>query len=149
MEEYRRKLKIRNIWLAGAAAALAAVQALSWARVIKPLAGGDYADLWNGFIAGAALGVTALLVIGIVKNLVAMGDEKKLKKLIARENDERGRFVTEKGKSAGASVYLAVSLPAAVICGYFSITVFVTCVVCTFVLSVIIAMFKIYYSRKY
>ena len=149
MEEYRRKLKMRNIWLTGVVAVLLAVQALSYARVIKPLAGGRYVDLWNGFIAGAALGVTAFMIIGIVKNLMAMRNEKKLRKLIARENDEREQFVTEKGKSAGASVYLAVSLPAAIICGYFSFTVFVTCVVCTFVLSVIIALFKLYYSRKY
>ncbi|MGM9521812.1 MAG: hypothetical protein ACI3VB_04965 [Oscillospiraceae bacterium] len=148
MEAYRSKLKAQNIFLIIAAAALAAVQVLSYCRVIKPLAGGDFIDFWNGFIGGLALGLMAILIFGVIKNLRAMRSEKALKKLYAKENDERTEQIYLKGKSAGATIFLLCCLPAAVIAGYFSITVFITCVACILTLSVMMGVSKLYYSKK-
>lgn len=149
MKEYRSRLKKQNVLLSIAALALIAAQILSFKGVIKPvLPNQNWAEYWNGFIAGAAMGVTALFIFGIITNIRAMRNEKALKKLFAKENDERTLQICAKGKSAGASFAVILLLLAGIISGYFNITVFVTCIVCVFIVSVSMALGKLYYNRK-
>ena len=149
MNEYRSKLKFTNILFSICAAALIVVQILAYSKIISPItADSHWADTWNGFIAGVAMGLTIVMVFVLVKNLMAMKSEKTLKKLYAKENDERKIEICSKGKSAGASICLPCMLVAAIISGYFSITVSITVVVCIFSVSLFMLAGKIYYSKK-
>lgn len=73
--------------------ALLAVQFLR----IRPSYDGRYADFYQGFLAGVAAGLCLMLVIGLVRNLMALWKEERLKALYIKENDERRRRCTPTG----------------------------------------------------
>lgn len=149
MENYRAKLKTQNWFLALGALALTAVQVLAYMGIISPLESGEHwPDFWNGFIAGVAIGITILFIVGIITNLLALHNEARLKKLYVKEHDERTFAIYEKGVSAGAKIFLLCMLPATIITGYFSITVFKTCLACLLALSLFMVGGKLYYSKK-
>ena len=87
MSNYKEKLKIQNIFLAVACVILAGFCALGFAAEagvvdLAPIAGDSHwQSLWRGFVSGASMGVLVLMLIGLVRNLLALKDEKKLKKL--------------------------------------------------------------------
>ena len=141
---YKEKLIIENIVMAIGTAALLAVQFLR----LRPSYEGKYGDFYQGFIAGMAAGLCLLLVIGLVRNLMAILKEERLKALYIKENDERRAAVCTNGRSLGASIFLLISIPGMVVAGYFSATVFFTMVVCVMVLSVCCGLGKLYYTKK-
>lgn len=149
MKEYRNKLKAQNIIFIIGSVALTAVQVLAHIGIISPIAQcGDFADFWNGFIAGVACGLTGIMIIGLIINLRAMNNEEKLKKLYIKENDERTKAIAINGKSAGATAYLFCMIIAAIISGFFSITVFFTILACEVALTLFMVGGKIYFSKK-
>lgn len=141
---YKEKLIIENIIMAIGTAALLVVQFLR----LRPSYEGKYGDFYQGFIAGMAAGLCLLLVICLVRNLMAILKEDRLKALYIKENDERRAAVCTNGRSLGASIFLLTSIPGMVVAGYFSATVFFTMVVCVLVLSVCCGLGKLYYTKK-
>ena len=150
MEKFKATLKARIRIYAIFTAVLLAVQVLACVGVISPAAGDSHwNDMWNGIIAGASFGIMALFVVCIVNNILAMKDEKRLKKMYAEENDERTKMIYTDARSAGAMIFLIGGLVAGIIAGYFSIAVCFTILACVFAHSIICGAMKIYYSRKY
>ena len=141
---YKEKLIIENIVMAIGTAALLAVQFLR----LRPSYEGNYGDFYQGFIAGMAAGLCLLLVIGLVRNLMAIWKEERLKALYIKENDERRAAVYTNGRSLGASVFLLSSIPGMVVAGYFSATVFFTMLACVLALALCCSLGKLYYERK-
>lgn len=149
MENYREKLKIHNILYGIGALALLAIQVLAYSGFVSPVGADErWQGFYNGFIAGAAFGVMALFIVGLVMNLRALRSEKAMKKQYIKETDERSRQITVMGKSAGATIFLLLMVPAAIILGYFNVTVFITCIGCVLALSLLMACSKLYFSRK-
>lgn len=149
MEKYREKIKRETGLLLIGALVLIAVQILAFARRITPTAGDSHwSEMWNGFIAGASFGVTALFVVGIVVNLLALRNEKRLKKLYAKENDERTQQIVSKAQAAGMRTALILGIVAVVAAGYFNSTVSLTILACIFAASLITIGFKIFYNLK-
>ena len=149
MENYREKLKIHNILYAIGALALLAIQVLAYSGLVSPVGADErWQGFYNGFIAGAAFGVMALFIVGLVMNLRALRNEKAMKKQYIKETDERSRQITAMGKSAGATIFLLLMVPAAIILGYFNVTVFITCIGCILALSLLMGGAKLYFSRK-
>ena len=149
MENYREKLKIHNILYGVGALALLAIQVLAYSGLVSPVGADErWQGFYNGFIAGAAFGVMALFIVGLVMNLRALRSEKALKKQYIKETDERSRQITAMGKSAGATIFLLLMVPAAIILGYFNVTVFITCIGCILALSLLMGGAKLYFSRK-
>ena len=149
MENYREKLKIQNILYGIGALALLAIQVLAYTGVVTPLGMDErWHSFYNGFIAGAAFGVMALFIVGLIMNLRALRNEKAMKKQYIKETDERSRQIAVLGKSAGATIFLLLLLPTAIILGYFNVTVFITCISCVLALALSMAGAKLYYSRK-
>ncbi|NLA77114.1 MAG: hypothetical protein GX851_04700 [Clostridiales bacterium] len=129
--------------------ALAAVQILAHTGVVSPITSEhDFADFWNAFIAGAAAGLSLLIVIGVIMNLRALRSEEALKKLYVKETDEREKLISFRGKSAGASACLFCMVIAAIIGGFFSMTVFFTLIANVFALSFFMFFGKLYYNKK-
>lgn len=149
MENYREKLKIHNILYSVGALALLAIQVLAYSGLVSPVGADErWQGFYNGFIAGAAFGVMALFIVGLVMNLRALRSEKAMKKQYIKETDERSRQITAMGKSAGATIFLLLMVPAAIILGYFNVTVFITCIGCILALSLLMGGAKLYFSRK-
>lgn len=155
MSNYKEKLKIQNIFLAVACVILAGFCALGFAAEagvvdLAPIAGDSHwQSQWRGFVSGASMGILALMLFGLIRNLLALKDEKKLKKLYIKENDERTIQVWTCARAAGCQVFLLLGLVAAIAAGYFSVTVSLSILACVFSTAVICLCFKFYYFKKF
>lgn len=155
METYREKLKIQNVTLAVACVILAVFCVLGFlgeAGIVNltPAAGDSHwQSQWRGFISGASLGILALLLFGLIRNLLALRDENKLKKLYIKESDERQAQICTLAMSAAMRASLVLGLVAVIVAGYFSVTVSLTLLASLFAVSLATIGFKLYFMRKY
>ena len=156
MDNFKEKLRIQNLIIAVGSFVLAVFCLLFVAGeagilpFLTPAAGDSHwQSMWRGFVSGASMGVLALMLFGLVRNLLAMKDEKKLKKLYIKENDERTIQVWTSARAAGCQAFLLLGLVAAIAAGYFSVTVSLTILACVFATAVICLCFKFYYFKKF
>lgn len=82
----------------------------------------------------------------LIRNNRALKDEKKLKKLNVKECDVR--ILQILARNTAMQIQLLVGLVATVVAGFFSITVSITILVCTFVSAVTSLLLMGYYSKK-
>lgn len=148
METYRKHLLTETVLLGFGAVVLIAMQVLAWCRVIVPLAGEHWADFWNGMIAGASFGLMLLFIIGVVVNIRALRNEERLKKLYAKENDERTAEIVRRAQSFGMRVSTCLMLVAGLVLGYFDMGMSIVCICCAFIQSVITILAKFYWHRS-
>ena len=156
MEQYKEKLKIQNIFLGFGCLILAVFAVLSigselgWFTILKSAAGDSHwQSTWFGFITGASCGMIALMLFCLIRNLRAMKDEKKIKKLYVQTHDERTIQIQTLARNTAMQILLFIGLIATVIAGYFSITVSITILACTFVCSFTSLILACYYNRKF
>ena len=155
MEHYKEKLKIQNVVMGICClvltvfAVLTIGSELGWFSILKPVAGDDHwHSRWNGFITGASCGIFALLFVSLIRNHRALKDEKQLKKLYVKEHDERNIQIQILARNTAMQIMLLAGLAATVISGYFSMTISVTILACTFFSSGISLFLVGYYSKK-
>lgn len=108
-----------------------------------------WASMWNGFIFGAACGILGLMIVGLVKNIRALKDEKKLKKLYIQENDERQIQIWTSARASAMQAFLILGLVAVIVAGYFHMTVNITILACVVAQSLLGIGFKLFYTTKY
>lgn len=154
MEKFRDKLKLNNFITAVCAFLLAAfcfIMAAAEAGLIPLTPAGDshWQHMWRGFCVGAACGVLGVMIFGLVRSIRALQDEEKLKKLYVEENDERAVQIWTAARAMAMRTFLMLALAAGVVAGYFSMVVSITILACAVVLSVMGALFKVYYSIKF
>lgn len=156
MEQFREKIKMQNLTIAICCALLAIFCFLSAAGeaglidFMTPAAGDEHwQSMWRGFVMGAACGILGLMMFGLIRNILALLDEKKLKKLYVQENDERQIQIWTAARAAATQTFLLAGLVAGIIAGYFSMTISITILACVTVHSLIAMAFKIYYSTKF
>ena len=155
MENYKTKLKADNIVLVICIAVLTLVSVLGFAAeagivTLTPTAGDSHwQSMWRGFMSGAAIGLLALMVFGLVQNIRALRDEKLLKKHYIKNNDERTIQIWTSARAAAYQACLLLGLAAVVVAGYFNTTVSITILVCVLLGSLSGLLFKIYYSKKF
>lgn len=155
MEQYREKLKIQNLVMGicclvlAAFAVLAIGSELGWFSVLKPVTGDDHwHSTWYGYCTGASCGLAAVMLFGVIRNIRAMKDEKKLKKLYVKEHDERNIQIQILARNTAMQILLLVGLAATVITGYFSTTVSTTILICILVSSITSLFLVGYYNKK-
>lgn len=155
MEQYKEKLKIQNIITAVCCVVLALVSLLGFAAEmglveLTPVTGDSHwQSQWRGFLSGASMGVLGCMVFYLIRSIRALKDEKKLKALYIKENDERMIQIVTAAKASAMQTSLLVGLAACIVAGYFSMAVSITILACTLALALVGAGFKIYYSRKF
>lgn len=154
MENYRDKLKLNNLITGLCAFLLAAFcffMAAAEAGLIPITPAGDshWQHMWRGFCVGAACGVLATMIFDLVRSIRALKDEKLLKKLYVEENDERTIQIWTAARAMAMRTFLMLALAAGVVAGYFNMVVSITILACAVVLSVMGALFKLYYSIKF
>ena len=155
MEQYREKLKIQSLVMGicclvlAAFAVLAIGSELGWFSVLKPVTGDDHwHSTWYGYCTGASCGLAAVMLFGVIRNIRAMRDEKKLKKPYVKEHDERNIQIQILARNTAMQILLLVGLAATVITGYFSTTVSTTILICILVSSSTSLFLVGYYSKN-
>lgn len=155
MEHYKEKLKLTNIFLAIgcvvlAVFAIAAIGSeLGWFQILRPVTGDSHwHSQWFGFVTGASCGIFGLMIVCLIRNLRALKDDKKLKKLYVKEHDERTIQIITLARNTAMQILLLGGLVASVIAGYFSITVSLTILACIFLSSITSILLALYYSKK-
>ena len=156
MEQYKEKIKVQNgfamiccLVLAGFAV-LAIGTELGSVNILSPVTGDSHwQSTWHGYITGISCGVFALLLVVLIRNRRALKDEKKLKALYVKEHDERTIQIATLARNTAMQILLPAGLVASVIAGYFSVTVSMTILACTFFSSGIILFLMNYYSKKF
>lgn len=155
METYREKLKVQNAILIIGCVVLAAFCVLSWlgeAEIVNfapSVKNSHWQSSWRGLLSGASVSILAALLFGLIQNLRALKDEKKLKKLYIREGDERQKQIYTNALCAAMRAMLILELVAMVVAGYFSMTVGLTLLATVFAASLMAMAFKLYFSRKF
>lgn len=155
MENYRKTLKKQNCVLAVCITILTFFSALGFAAEaglveLTPSAGDSHwQSQWRGFMSGASMGILGLMLFGLIRNLIAMKDEKKLRKLYNQMHDERAIQLFHNARSTAMSVFLIAGLIAVIVTGYFNVTVSITILVCVLFCSITSMGFKLYYDKKY
>ena len=155
MEFYKEKLKVENRIFTVIAIILVLFIVLSFTAEaglisLSPVTGDSHwQSKWRGFVCGASMGILGLIIYGLVCNIRALKDEKKLKKLYIKNHDERTIQIWTTARAEAMRLFLVIGLVAAVIAGYFSITVSLTVLACIVSLSLLGFCFKVYYSKKF
>lgn len=147
--KYKKSLKIQLVINAVTAAIIAAFIVLSITEVITPVVLNErWADMWNGFICGVSTAGAAILVIGIIRNVRALKNEKALKQMYIKEHDERALEICH--RSGHTSYWFdALGLMLGVIIGgFFSPVVSITCLGCLLYICIVRGVLKVYYSKK-
>ncbi len=154
MEQYKDKLKIFQRVTAAAACILAAFSILalvSQAGLIQltPVDGDSHwQSMWRGIVMGMSAGILIVMVAFLVRNILALKDEKRLKKLYVETNDEREIQIWTAARSTAMQLFLMVGVVAAIVAGYFSMTVSITIIVCMFLQSITGFFCMLYYRLK-
>lgn len=156
MEQYKEKLKVQNGFamigclVLAVFAVLAIGTELGWFNILSPVTGDSHwQSTWHGYITGISCGVFALLLVVLIRNRRALKDEKKLKALYVKEHDERTIQIATLARNTAMQILLPAGLVASVIAGYFSVTVSMTILACTFFSSGISLFLMGYYCKKF
>lgn len=156
MENFKDKLKVQNISNAICIVILALfniLRLLSWSGLIPNLVPAvndeGWVNAWNGFATGATTSMLVFMTVALIRNLKALKDEKALKKLYIKENDERTIQIWTSARAAAFQTFLLLGIVATIIAGYFNITVFITIAATLFCASMVVIGFSFYYSNKF
>lgn len=155
MEQYKEKLKKLNIVLSVCIAVLVLCAVLPYTAEagLIPLTpvpmDSHWQSLWRGFVSGASTGILGLMVFALVRNILAIKDARKLKKLYVKMHDERTIQLFHNARSAAMTVFLIGGLIAVIVTGYFNATVSITILACVMVCSSMCLWFKLYFDKKY
>lgn len=145
MGKFREKIRGRIIWLMVVGISLGISYLILFSNQDKLP---QMPDFMMSFHGGVLFGIEILLIGDILKNLMAIRDEKGLKKLYIEENDERRVMIMQKTGAMGMAICIIGLGSATVISGFFNETVFFTLLGATLFTALIKGFFKIYYHIK-
>ena len=155
MELYKEKLKLNNILLGIGSLVMAIFSLLAiggelgWFPFVRPVAGDSHwQSAWYGYITGASIGLCAVMIFFLIRNCRAMTDEKKLKSLYVKCNDERTIQIQTLARNTAMQILLWMGLIATVIAGYFNVAVSLTILACTAISSFVSIVLTVYYNEK-
>ncbi len=155
MELFRDKLKMQNLVIAICCFILAVFSFLAAAGqagiigFMEPATDNSHwQSMWRGIITGMSFGIMIVMIAFLVRNILALRDEKKLKKLYVETNDEREIQIWTAARSTAMQLFLMVGVVAAIVAGYFSMTVSITIIVCMFLQSMTGLFCMLYYRIK-
>lgn len=150
MKEYKEKLKINTVITAIACVILAATTVLTFDTKlgIVPFAGLQH-DGWHGFVSGATFGLLIAFGIDLIRSILALCSEEKLKKTYIKDNDERDKQIWNYARSSGARATLLLSVAAGVAVGFYDRIIGLTIFICAVVQAFLTIGFVFYYKHKF
>ena len=155
MELFREKLKVQNLAIAMCCFILAIFSFLAAAGeagligfVVPATDNSHWQSMWRGIVMGMAIGIMIVMIVFLIRNILALKDEKRLKKLYVETYDEREIQIWTAARSTAMQIFLMVGVVAAIVAGYFSMTVSITIIVCMFLQSITGFFCMLYYRLK-
>lgn len=155
MELFREKLKVQNLAIAMCSFILAFFSFLAAAGqagiigFMQPAVDDSHwQSMWRGIVTGMSTGILIVLIAFLIRNILALKDEKRLKKLYVETYDEREIQIWTAARSTAMQLFLMVGVVAAIVAGYFSMTVSITIIVCMFLQSITGFFCMLYYRLK-
>lgn len=155
MDQYKEKLKIQNLIMGIGCFVLAVFTVLGigselgWFHSLRPVTGNSHwHSAWYGYVTGAGFGLGGVMLFTLIRNCQALKDEKKLKKLYVKTNDERTIQIQILARNMAMQILLWIGLVATIVAGYFSITVSITILACIFATSTTSLLLVGYYNKK-
>ena len=155
MELFREKLKVQNLAIAMSCFILAIFSFLAAAGqagiigFMQPATDNSHwQSMWRGIVMGMSTGILILMIAFLIRNILALKDEKKLKKLYVETNDEREIQIWTAARSTAMQIFLMVGVVAAIVAGYFSMTISITIIACMFLQSITGFFCMLYYRIK-
>ena len=155
MELFREKIKVQNMAIGMCSLILSVfcfLAAAGEAGIIGFMApatdNSHWQSMWRGMTMGMSAGIMIVLIVFLVRNILALKDEKRLKKLYVEANDEREIQIWTAARSTAMQIFLMFGVVAAIVAGYFSMTVSITIIACMFIQSMIGMGCSMYYRMK-
>lgn len=145
MDNFKLKIRNRIVLLIVLFVSMIAVYLVLFLNQDKLLKSSNHIVNFHG---GALTSFSILLILSIFKNLIAIKDEKRLKKLYIEEHDERSILIMQKTGAVGINICILGLACATIIAGYFNEVVFFTLLGATLFVSVIKGLFKIHYRNN-
>lgn len=105
-------------------------------------------DSATSFALGFGVGIEAVMIFFIVKCIIALKSEDKLKKLYIEEHDERQKHLNAMVGGAGINISILFLALAMLISNYFNQTVFLTLLAVIMFVILLKLTLKIYYNKK-
>lgn len=156
MENFKDKIKIQNISFTVCSVILALFLVFLFIgktglipNLVPTPIDDRWTSVWSGFATGASSTMLGFMIFGLIRNKKALKDEKALKKLYVKENDERTIQVGTSARAAAFQTFLLLGIVAAIIAGYFNMTVCVTIIATLFCASMVVVGFSFYYENKF
>ena len=156
MKEYREKLKIYCIIYRIFIPVLIILYILEFLSAVGVLPAfpttvpdNIFQERWFHWIQSYTLGFIISMIRSNHRYKKALKDERFLKEIHIQENDERGNMVVLYANSATYRVSLLLGIIGSLIAGYFNKTVCITIFAFTVLKSIIGAIFRVYYNRKF
>ena len=155
MEHFKEKLKIENRITAILCVILAVFTVLGFVAEaglvqLTPISGDSHwQSMWRGMVSGASFGVLALMLLALIRGSQALKDEKKLKKLYIKSNDERQIQIWTAARASSMQVSLLIGLVAGMVISYFNMIVGTTILAVETLHAIVGGCFKLYYNKKY
>lgn len=148
MEHYKEKLKLQILITAIGCVILAVFAVVTYDSEAGVTFGSGLTN-WRGFSSGAACGSLAVMLAVLVRSILALKDEKKLKKLYVEDQDERNDQIFRFSRAAAMQAFLILGIVAGIVAGYFNVAVGITIVGCVVFAAVLCLVFKLYYRHKF
>lgn len=148
LEHYKKVLRLQNGLFGAGVLAMLALMALGALQVIVPAGGdGSWKDAWNGFISGCTTSLALVMAAGIFRNVRALRDGERLRKLYIKTHDERTREIFQRAGSLSYWFDAFGMLVAAVVAGYFNPAAALACLGCTMYVCLVRLALKLYYHQ--
>lgn len=144
MDQFRRKLKVRIVWLSvlSLTTALMGVYDVFFApETIKNMAVFE-------FQGGALAAICILSSINIIKYKKILEDDSKLKLEFNKENDERYKTIKSKAGIPIVPIFSVLMIITGIVAGYFNIEVFYVLIIVAMCQVVLSGIIKIIYMKK-
>jgi len=147
MEDFKKRIKQRIILFSGMLLVVVLLGVYGLFVMGNSERGNMTDGIVTGFQFGIILDVGILSLFQIIKLNKVINDDKKLKILHNKENDERLKAIRSKAGMPMLMITSAIMLIAAIIAGYFSKVVFSTLVIAAIVQMSIGAIVKLFYMK--
>ena len=155
MELFREKLKVQNMAIGMCCMVLAIFCFLAapgeagFIGFMVPASNNSHwQSMWRGIVMGMSVGILIVMIAFLIRNILALKDDKRLKKLYVETNDEREIQIWTAARSTAMQIFLMAGVVAAIVAGYFSMAVSITIIVCMFIQSMIGLACSIYFRMK-
>lgn len=149
MDDFKKKLQSRQLLLTSGL--LGACSAVMLTRNFAKEAA--VSERIQGFVEGFQVGILialcGALIFLFVRNIMAMRNSERLKKLYISETDERKLFIMQKSGSIGMNIAMYGLAVGTAVAGNINDIVFFTLLGACLFVTLIRGFFKLYYRNKY